>query len=377
MNNNDYYHLLGVPRNATADEIKSAFRKLALKYHPDRNSDKSAEEKFKEINEAYEVLSDTGKRRVYDQYGHEGVRASASGAGPGFGGFQGAEFGDIVGDIFESVFGEGMHGGRRPRSRRGADLKYDVEITLEEAFSGVHVPVAFERTDICQVCGGSGARPGFGLKRCSTCRGTGRVQYAQGFFSLTQTCPDCGGQGEVVETPCKECHGGGRVKKKISLNVKVPAGVRDGSTLRVQRAGEAGMRGGESGDLYVQVNIRHHPVFERAEDDIIYSVSISFPQAALGTEVEVPVIDGSRAKLDVPPGTQYGSVFRMHEKGMPRLGGRKRGDMLVTVKVEVPLHPSPKQKELLAELAKSFDEEVSAGAEGGFFKKVFGSHPQK
>lgn len=378
MSANNFYNILGVPKNATDGELKTAFRNLALKYHPDRNSgDKSAESKFKEINEAYTILSDSKKRRVYDQYGREGVRASASGAGPasqGFGqGFEGfgADFSDVVGDFVENMFGEGL-GSRRVRAGRGVDLKYAVEITLDDAYKGVQIPVNFERTEMCRVCGGNGARPGSGLKRCPTCRGLGQVQISAGFFSLAQTCPDCGGHGEVVETPCRECRGSGRVRKKARLNIKVPAGIHDDSTLRIRHAGEAGSRGGASGDLYVQVHIKHHAVFERAGDDLIYHHFISFAQAALGASIEIPSINGPKTTINIPAGTQHGVTFRVAGKGMTRLEGKRRGDIMVKIKVEVPRHLNARQRELFLELAKTFEEEVSPGGENGFFKKVFG-----
>ncbi|HLD29335.1 MAG TPA: DnaJ C-terminal domain-containing protein, partial [bacterium] len=258
-------------------------------------------------------------------------------------------------------------------SRRGGDLKYDTEITLEDAFRGVQMPLTFERTEVCHICKGSGAKPGSGLKRCKTCRGAGRIQFAQGFFALTQTCPDCAGQGEVVEIPCKECGGSGRERKKVTLNIRVPAGIQEGSTLRVQHAGEAGTRGGDIGDLYVQVHLKHHSVFEREGDDLLYNCGISFPQASLGCQMEIPGIDGNKSSLDIPAGTQYGAVFRIQEKGMTKLGGKKRGDLLARVKIEVPHNLEPRQKELMEELARSFEEEYGGVEDGGFFKKVFGS----
>lgn len=375
MSTNDYYRTLGVARNASDDEIKTAFRKLALKCHPDRNpGNKDSEAQFKEIGEAYEVLSSPEKRRIYDQFGADGLKAGA-GRGPGgFGGFQGADFGDLFGDIFDNIFAGGGGGQGRPRARRGADLKYDVEITLEEAFSGVKVPVNFERTEVCVTCGGTGAKAKTGLKKCATCRGSGRVQYAQGFFSFSQTCPDCGGQGEVVAAPCKDCGGSGRQKKSASLNIKIPHGADEGATLRVSGAGDAGLRGGGSGDLYVQVHLKHHPHFERRDLDLLYDCPVNVAQAALGCEAPVPTIEGHKTVIRVPAGTQHGKVFRVHEKGMLAPGAKHRGDLLVRVKVEVPHDLTPKQRELFEELGRTFGCEPPPAKEEekGFFKKILG-----
>ncbi len=373
MASNDYYRILGVARNAGPDEIKSAYRKLALKYHPDRNQgNKEAESTFKDINEAYEVLSDQQKRQVYDQFGAEGLKAGAGGRG-GFGGFQGADLGDMFGDLFENLFTQGQGGGRgKPRSRRGADLKYEASITLEEAFTGVKLPVNFERTEVCQECDGTGARGKGGIKKCPTCHGSGRVQYSQGFFAFSQACPDCGGQGEVISSPCKACGGAGRQKKSASLNVKIPAGVEEGAVLRVSGGGDAGLRGGDSGDLYIQVALKHHPHFERQGRDLVYDCPVPVWQAALGGEAEVPVIDGGRVKIKIPQATQHGKVFRVHEKGMPSPAGKGRGDLLVRVKLEVPHDLSQRQRELYEELAKLEGAEVQPDKEKGFFKKILG-----
>ncbi|MBI5743676.1 MAG: molecular chaperone DnaJ [Elusimicrobia bacterium] len=377
MASNDYYRTLGVPRNAGPDEIKTAYRKLAMKYHPDRNQgNKEAESTFKEINEAYEVLSTPEKRQVYDQYGAEGLKAGAGGRG-GFGGFQGADLGDMFGDLFENLFTQGQGGGGRgrPRSRRGADLKYEAEITLEEAFSGVKVPVNFDRTELCEECDGTGARGRTGIKKCPTCHGAGRVQYSQGFFAFSQACPDCGGQGEVISSPCKACNGAGRQKKRATINVKIPAGVEEGSVLRVSGGGDAGLKGGDSGDLYIQVGLKHHPHFERQGRDLVYDAQVQVWQAALGGETDVPVIEGGRVKIRIPAGTQHGKVFRVHDQGMPSPGGKGRGDLLVKVKLEVPHDLSPRQRELFEELAKLAGHEAPSqdgDKDKGFFKKILG-----
>ena len=373
MASNDYYRTLGVARNAGPDEIKSAYRKLALKYHPDRNQGNSeSEAMFKEINEAYEVLSTPEKRQVYDQFGAEGLKAGAGGHG-GFGGFQGADLGDMFGDLFENLF-QGQGGGRgRPRSRRGADLKYEASITLEEAFTGVKVPVNFERTEVCGECDGTGARGKAGIRKCPSCHGSGRVQYSQGFFAFSQACPDCGGQGEVISSPCKACGGAGRQKKAASINVKLPAGVDEGALLRVSGGGDAGLKGGDSGDLYVQVRLKHHPHFERHGADLVYHCPVQVWQAALGGETDVPVIEGGRVKIKVPPGTQHGKVFRLHDRGMPSASGKARGDLLVQVRIEVPHDLTPRQRELFAELAAIAGHEAPPAGDKGFFKKILGA----
>jgi len=377
MATNDYYRTLGVARNASEQEIKTAFRKLALKHHPDRNQgNKDSEAQFKEVGEAYEVLSTPEKRRIYDQFGAEGLKAGGGGRGPGgFGGFQNADMGGIFGDIFDNLFTDSGGGHRRPRSRRGADLKYAAEITLEEAFAGVKVPVNFDRTEVCGVCGGTGAKPKTGLKQCPTCRGAGRVQYAQGFFSFSQTCPDCGGQGEVVTAPCKECGGSGQEKKAISLNIKIPAGADDGTTLRVSGAGDAGLKGGGSGDLYVEVHLKHHPHFSREGADLLYNSHLTVAQAALGGDIQVPTIEGAKMTIKIPAGTQYGKVFRIHDKGMPHTASRQRGDLLVKAQIEVPTDLTLRQIELLEELGKTFGHEApprEKEEDKGFLKKILG-----
>ncbi|MBU2530553.1 MAG: molecular chaperone DnaJ [Elusimicrobia bacterium] len=377
MASTDYYRLLGVPRNANDGELKTAFRNQAIKYHPDKNpGNKEAEVKFKELNEAYSVLSDSQKRNIYDQYGEEGLKGAGGGAG-GFGGFQNVDLGDIFGDILGG-FGFGGSGGRysgRTRSRKGGDLKHDAEITLEEAFHGSRVAVEFERTELCSVCHGTGAKPKTGLKKCSTCQGSGRVQYAQGFFSFAQTCPDCHGQGDVITSPCKPCHGSGHKNKKASVNIKIPPGINDGTLMRVSRAGDAGMRGGDSGDLYVQVYIKHHSHFERVEDDLLYHINLSVTQAVLGANVEIPTIEGEKIPLSIPSGTQYGKVFRISNKGMAIINTNKRGDMLVNVKIDIPINLNSKQKELFKELSASIDGEekvINKKKTGSIFEKIRG-----
>lgn len=373
----DYYGLLGVARNATPEEIKSSYRKLALKYHPDRNpGNKDSEETFKRISAAYEALSDEKKRRLYDQYGEAGVNAGAGpGRGQGFEGFgQGVDVNEIFGDLFENFFGgSGGPGGGRRRVQRGADLKYEAEISFEDAFKGTQLPLAFTRVDKCETCRGSGARPGSQLKRCPQCRGSGRVQLSQGFFSMSQTCPRCAGEGQIIEDPCKTCSGQGRVRHAADLKIKIPPGIYDGATLRIGGEGEAGPRGGEPGDLYVHVKVKPDPRFERKEDDLLVTAGVDLATAALGGSVEVPTLDGEPVRVKIPAGVQAGATFRVREKGMPKLHGRGRGDLLVAVRIDVPRELNARQRELLEELRKSFDDEhAHKKEEGGAFRRIFG-----
>jgi len=378
----DFYNLLGVARNASEAEIKAAYRKLAMKYHPDRNpGNKEAEEKFRKINSAYEALSDLKKRQIYDQYGEAGL----SGAGGFPGGFPGGEafagggvdMNEVFGDVFEQLFG-GSGGGGRGRSRggpqRGADLKYEIDVSLEDAFKGMKFPLHFDRVEACPVCRGTGAKDGSSLKRCATCRGMGRVQFSQGFFSMTQTCPDCGGEGQRVDNPCRECHGSGRIRKRAELTVKIPPGIYDGATLRISGEGEAGGRGAPPGDLYVAVRLKPDPRFERVEDDLKLHASLDIAQAALGATLSVPTLDGEPTHIRVPAGTQHGAVLRVREKGMPKLHGRGRGDLLVQIRVSVPQGLNARQKELLEEFARSLHGDQPHGGkdDSGIFKKIFG-----
>ena len=359
----DYYRLLDVPKNASHDEIKSAYRKLAMKYHPDRNpGNKEAEEKFKEINEAYEVLSDDKKRQIYDQYGEEGLKGGAGAGGPfgGFGGgFGGAGMGDIFGDLFENVFAQGGGRSRQQRSHRGSDLKYETEISLEDAYKGIKVPLDVERTEECPDCGGSGAKNKESVKTCPQCHGSGQVQYSQGFFSFSQPCPECGGTGEKITDPCEKCGGQGRIRRKVSITVKIPAGIEDGGVMRVTAGGDAGTRGGAPGDLYIQINIRPHSHFIREKRDLIYECPVPVWQAALGGEADVPLIEGGKTTIRIPAGTQFGKMFRVKGKGMPGTGGRPRGDLLVKIKVEVPVELSARQKELFQGLADIAEEKAA------------------
>lgn len=352
MAKRDYYEILGVAKDAPAAELKKAYRRVAMKFHPDRNpDDKEAEEKFKEANEAYEILSDEQKRAAYDQYGHAGVDPQAGmGGGAGFGNFS-----DVFGDIFGDIFGGGGGRGRGGPSR-GADLRYTLELSLEEAVKGSTVQIKVPTLASCKVCDGSGAKAGSKPVACTTCGGHGQVRMQQGFFSVQQTCPSCRGRGTIISDPCKACHGQGRVEESKTLSVKVPAGVDTGDRIRLSGEGEAGMDGGPSGDLYVQVSVRKHDFFERDGSNLYCEVPIDFVDAALGGELEVPTLDG-RVKLKVPAETQTGKLFKLRGKGVTPVRGGSPGDLLVRVVVETPVNLSNKQKELLREF--------QAGTKGG------------
>lgn len=347
----DYYEVLGVNRDASDEEIKKSFKKLAMKYHPDRNPDNpKAEEHFKEAKEAYEILSDEQKRAAYDQYGHAGVDPSMGG-GAGFGGFGGGGFSDAFGDIFGDIFG-GARGGQRSNVYRGADLRYNLEISLEEAAKGTETKIRIPVQSSCETCHGSGARPGTSPVTCTTCNGHGQVRMQQGFFSVQQTCPKCHGTGKMVKEPCPTCHGGGRVKQNKTLNVKIPAGVDEGDRIRLSGEGEAGVNGGPTGDLYVVVHLKEHAIFQREGANLHCEMPISFSTAALGGEIEVPTLDGA-AKMKIPVETQTGSVFRLRGKGIKPLRSSEYGDLMVHVVVETPVRLTEKQKELLREFESS------------------------
>lgn len=347
MAKRDYYDVLGVSRNATEAEIKQAYRRLAMKYHPDRNpGDKGAEERFKEVKEAYEVLSEARKRTAYDQFGHAGVDAAAGGAG--FGGFGG--FSDIFDTVFGDIFGGGVHGGRRVY--RGADQSYDLELSLEEAVAGTTVKIRVPTLVVCQTCNGTGAREGAAPTVCSTCGGHGQVRMQQGFFSIQQTCPRCGGTGKMIRDPCWSCHGQGRVRDHKTLSAKIPPGVDTGDRIRLAGEGEAGEHGGPPGDLYINIHVKKHPIFTRQEADLHCEVPISFVTAALGGELDVPTLDG-RVALKIPSETQTGKVFRIRGKGVKPVRGGPTGDMLCRVVVETPVNLNHQQKELLREFERT------------------------
>jgi molecular chaperone DnaJ len=346
MAKRDYYEVLGVNRNASEAELKKAYRRLAMKYHPDRNPGPEAEQLFKETKEAYEVLADPQKRSAYDQFGHAGVDAGMGGAPGGFGG----GFSDIFGDVFGDIFGGGRGG--RPRSRRGADLRYDLDLSLEDAVAGKTVKIRVPTLVECGTCRGTGARPGTSPVTCGTCHGTGQVRMQQGFFSIQQTCPRCRGTGTVIESPCTACNGHGRIQQDKTLSVKVPPGVDTGDRIRLAGEGEMGDLGGPPGDLYVQVRVQPHPIFERQDSDLYCEVPICFTDAALGGDLEVPTLDG-RVMLRIPSGTQTGKLFRVRGKGVRPVRGGPAGDLLCRVTVETPVNLTEEQKDLLRRLDES------------------------
>ena len=360
----DYYEILGVERGASVEDIKKAYRKVAMQHHPDRNpGDKAAEEAFKEASEAYQILGDAERRAQYDRFGH-----AAFEQGGGFGGFDfsAAGFEDIFGDIFGDFFGGPRRG--RSRARRGDDLRYDLEITFEEAVFGAEKTIRVPRLSPCEECKGSGSRDGAPRETCTTCRGTGQLRFQQGLFSIAKTCGQCQGQGSVLRDPCRTCGGAGAVRKRQSLSVRIPAGVDTGSRLKLRGEGEGGQHSGPAGDLYVVLHVREHPLFRRDGTDIVCDVPIGFTQAALGAEIEVPTPHG-KVKMKVPAGTQSGDVFRLKGKGVPDVRGYGHGDALVRVLLETPRKLTAKQRELLEEFARLSGEEVHPIAKG-FFDKV-------
>jgi molecular chaperone DnaJ len=367
----DYYELLGVGRTASPDDIKKAFRKLAMQHHPDRNQDnKDAEKKFKEINHAYDILKDPEKRAAYDRYGAAAFEGGHGPNGPGAGfNAQGFDFGSVFGDIFDEMF-NGGRGGGRPGGRadmRGQDLRFNLEITLEQAYGGTEATVRVPSSVSCEACHGSGAEPGSKPQQCPTCHGRGRIRAQQGFFTVERTCHTCHGAGQVIDKPCKVCAGQGRVRREKTLKVNIPAGVEDGTRIRLSGEGEAGTRGGPAGDLYVFLTVRRHGLFEREGPDVHCRVPISMVQATLGGGIEVPTLDGKAARINIPAGAQNGHQFRLRGKGMPIMRSTQRGDMYIEINVETPTNLTAKQKELLKEFEKAG--KTSPEAEG-FFSKV-------
>jgi molecular chaperone DnaJ len=365
----DFYTTLGLDRGADEAAIKAAFRKAAMKYHPDRNQgDASAEQKFKEVNEAYEVLSDPQKRAAYDRYGHAAFK---NGGGPnGFNGFAGGAGFDAsaFSDVFEDFFSDIM-GARGQRSRgpgRGADLKYALEITLDEAYAGKKATITVPGSVACETCEGSGAKRGSGPTTCGTCRGAGRVRVQQGFFTLERTCPHCGGEGRVIADPCTDCAGQGRVRRERTLAVDVPAGIENGTRIRLAGEGEAGPRGGPEGDLYIFVEVRPHELFDRDGADLYCALPVPMTTAALGGEVEAPTIEGGRVSISIPEGTQTGKRFRVKGKGMSRLNQKGRGDLFVEIGVETPVNLTARQKELLREFCAAGGDEKCPQSQGFF-----------
>jgi molecular chaperone DnaJ len=370
----DFYETLGVERAANDAEIKTAFRKLAMKHHPDRNpGDKDCEHKFKELNEAYEILKDPNKRAAYDRYGHAAFEQGAGGAAAGFG----ADFASTFADIFDDFFGRGGRRGRAGGRERGNDVRYTMEITLEEAYSGKAAQVRLPTSVTCEVCSGSGAKGGAKPKTCATCAGHGKIRQTQGFFTLERTCPACHGRGQVIDDPCPSCAGSGRMQRDRTLSVNIPSGVEDGTRIRLAGEGDAGARGGPSGDLYIFLSVGGHDFFQRDGADLHCRVPISMVAAALGGELEVPTIDGNKTKVKIPEGTQSGRRFRLQSRGMPVLRTRQVGDMYVQVMVETPQNLTKRQRELLSEFERLSSKDTQPEA-AGFFGKVkefFGNRP--
>ncbi len=377
----DYYEVLGVDKNASDDELKKAYRKLAKKYHPDANPDnkKEAEAKFKEVNEAYETLSDSQKRRMYDQFGPDGPQGFGGG-GPGGGyysystsGFDGFDMGDL-GDIFSSFFGGGFGGRTSGRTNngpiKGADLRYNMEITFEEAFLGVEKEISISREDTCDTCKGSGAKPGSKVDTCTMCHGTGKIQQVQttilGQMQTTRTCPTCHGEGKVIKEPCETCRGKGSVRKQARIKVKIPAGIDENQTVVLRGEGAPGQKGGAKGDLYITVHIKRHSIFTRQDYNVLCDIPITFTQATLGAELEIPMVDGSKEKFKIPEGTQTGTRFRIKGKGFKAVNRNYEGDLIFTVEVQTPKRLSKEQRDLLMQLAKTMNEQPPVKKRGIF-----------
>lgn len=376
MAKRDFYEVLGVSRGASEAEIKKAYRRKAKELHPDRNADNpEAEAQFKEVNEAYDVLKDPEKKAAYDRFGHAAFDGGAGpGAGGGFGGFRpggGAhpDFGAAFSDVFEDLFGDFMGGGRGgQRAARGSDLRYNMRITLEEAFKGLQKTIRVPATVACDACGGTGSAGGSEPTTCPTCSGMGKVRAQQGFFTVERTCPTCGGAGQIIKNPCSSCGGTGRTEKERSLAVNIPAGVETGTRIRLAGEGEAGMRGGPAGDLYIFIDVQDHPIFERDGDNLFCKVPVSMVTAALGGEVEVPTIEGGRTKVKIPAGSQSGRQMRLRGKGMPSLRGGTRGDLFIELQVETPVNLTPRQKELLRDFERQSAD--NSPRTSNFFSKV-------
>ena len=368
MAKRDFYDVLGVSKNASSEELKSAYRKLAVKHHPDKNpGDKTSEDKFKEASEAYGILSDQEKKQNYDNFGHA---AFEGGGGRQSGGFGGADFSDIFEDFFGDFGGGGRRsGGRRNTNNKGSDLRYDLSITLEEAYEGKKQDIKFSTTEKCNNCNGNGSKPGSSPDRCTTCGGNGKVRTNQGFFTVQQTCPQCAGSGEEITNPCNDCNGQGNKQASKKLTVTIPKGVDDGTRIRLAGKGEAGTKGGASGDLYLFINVHSHELFKRSDENLFFEFPISIADAALGTTIEIPTIDGGRAKIKIPDGTQNGKQFRLKGKGMPYIRGSGNGDLYVQINTEVPISLNKAQKELL-EKFREIENEKSNPSIKKFFQKA-------
>ena len=376
MAKRDFYEVLGVGKGASADEIKKAYRKRAKEFHPDRNADNpdAAEAKFKEANEAYEILKDAEKKAAYDRFGHAAFEGGMGGGGgrgghPGQGDFASA-FSDVFDDLFGDFMGGGSRGGGRQRAARGSDLRYNLRVTLEEAFSGLQKSIQVPASVSCGSCSGTGAEGGAEPSTCPTCSGMGKVRAQQGFFTVERTCPTCSGLGKIISNPCKSCSGAGRVEKDRSLSVNIPSGVETGTRIRLAGEGEAGMRGGPNGDLYIFIDVAKHEIFERDGVNLFCRVPVSMASAALGGDIEVPTIDGGRSRVKIPAGSQSGRQMRLRSKGMPALRGAGQGDMFIEIAVETPVNLTSRQKELLREFEKESEE--NNPEKDSFFKSVKG-----
>ena len=370
MAKRDFYDVLGVSKNASPEELKSAYRKLAVKHHPDKNpGDKTSEDKFKEASEAYGILSDQEKKQNYDNFGHAAFEGGGGRQGGFGGGFGGADFSDIFEDFFGDFGGGGRSRNRRNTSNRGSDLRYDLSIKLEEAYEGKKQDIKFSTTEKCNTCKGNGSKPGHSPERCTTCGGNGKIRSNQGFFTVQQTCPQCAGSGEEITNPCGDCNGQGNKQTSKKISVTIPKGVDDGTRIRLSGKGEAGSRGGSSGDLYLFINVHSHELFKRSDENLFFEFPISIADAALGTTIEIPTIDGGKAKIKIPDGTQNGKQFRLKGKGMPYMRGSGNGDLYVQVKTEVPISLNKAQKELL-EKFREIENEKSNPSIKKFFQKA-------
>ena len=370
MAKRDFYDVLGVGKSASPEELKSAYRKLAVKYHPDKNpGDKIAEDKFKEASEAYGILSDKSKKENYDNFGHAAFENGGGRQSSGFGGFGGADFSDIFEDFFGDFGGGGRSRGRRNTSNKGSDLRYDLSITLEEAYEGKKQDIKFSTTEKCNTCKGNGSKPGHSADRCTVCGGNGKVRSNQGFFTVQQTCPQCQGTGEEINNPCTDCNGQGNKQASKKISVTIPKGVDDGTRIRLAGKGEAGTKGGANGDLYLFINVHSHDLFKRSDENLFFEFPISIADAALGTTIEIPIIDGGKAKIKIPDGTQNGKQFRLKGKGMPYMRGSGNGDLYVQINTEVPISLNKEQKELLEKFRK-IENEKSNPSIKKFFQKA-------
>ena len=371
MAKRDFYDVLGVNKSSSPEQIKAAYRKLAVKHHPDKNpGDKTSEDKFKEASEAYHILSDQERKQNYDNFGHSAFEnGGGKGGFGGFGGFSGGDFSDIFEDFFGDFGGSGRTRGRKNNNNRGSDLRYDLSISLEEAYSGKKQDIKFSTTEKCNTCKGNGSKPGHNPGQCSMCGGNGRVRSNQGFFTVQQTCPQCTGAGEEITHPCNDCSGQGNKQTSKKLSVTIPKGVDDGTRIRLAGKGEAGSRGGASGDLYLFINVNSHELFKRSEENLFFEFPISIADAALGTTIQIPTIDGGKAKIKIPDGTQSGKQFRLRGKGMPYIRGSGNGDLYVQINTEVPISLNKEQKELLEKFRK-IENEKSNPSIKKFFQKA-------